>query len=191
VANPLTGPDGAAEVYGPQKGATPDQVRELASGLRRWAAVVADATGTDWSQAPGAGAAGGVGFAALAVLGAEQRPGIELVLELADFDAALDGAALVITGEGSLDTQTLEGKAPMGVAQAAARRGIPVAAVAGRCTLTEGELARAGIAAVYPLSDLEPDPVRSSAEAGELLRRVGQAIARQVQALAPWGVTAP
>jgi len=178
VANPLTGPDGAAEVYGPQKGATPGQVRELADGLRRWAAVVAEATGTDWSQAAGAGAAGGVGFAALAVLGAEPRPGIGMVLDLADFDAALDGTALVITGEGSLDTQTLAGKAPMGVAQAAARRGIPVVAVAGRSTLTEGELARTGIAAVYTLSDLEPDPARSSAEAGALLRRVGQAVAR-------------
>jgi glycerate 2-kinase len=191
VANPLTGPDGAAEVYGPQKGATPDQVRKLASGLRRWATVVAEATGADWSQAPGGGAAGGVGFAALGVLGAEQRPGIELVLELADFDAALDGAALVITGEGSLDTQTLKGKAPMGVAKAAARRGIPVVAAAGRSTLAEGELARAGIAAVYTLSDLEPDPARSTAEAGALLRRVGQAMAREVQALARWGVTAP
>jgi glycerate 2-kinase len=178
VTNPLTGPDGAAEVYGPQKGATPDQVRELASGLRRWAAVVAEATGTDWSQAPGAGAAGGVGFAALAVLGAEPRPGIGMVLELAGFDAALDGAALVITGEGSLDSQTLAGKAPMGVARAAARRGIPVVAVAGRSTLTEGELARAGIAAAYTLSDLEPDPARSSAEADTLLRRVGQTLAR-------------
>ena len=132
-------------MYGPQKGATPDQVSELASGLRRWAAVVAEAIGTDWSQAPGAGAAGGVGFAALAVLGAERRLGIELILDLVDFDAALDGAALVITGEGSLDTQTLAGKAPVGVARAAARRGIPVVAVAGRSTLTEGELARAGI----------------------------------------------
>jgi len=178
VANPLTGPDGAAEVYGPQKGATPDQVRELASGLCRWAAVVAEATGSDRSQAPGAGAAGGVGFAALAVLGAEPRPGIGLVLDLAGFDAALDGAALVITGEGSLDTQTLAGKAPMGVAQAAARRGIPVVAVAGRSTLTEGERARTGITAVYTLSDLEPDPARSSSQASVLLRRVGQAVAR-------------
>jgi glycerate 2-kinase len=178
VVNPLTGPDGAAEVYGPQKGASPDQIRDLASGLRRWAAVVAAATGTDRSQAPGAGAAGGVGFAALAVLGAERRLGIELVLDLMDFDAALDGASLVITGEGSLDTQTLAGKAPAGVAQAAARRGIPVVAVAGRSTLTEGELARAGIAAVYTLSDLEPDPERSSAHAGLLLLEVGQALAR-------------
>jgi glycerate 2-kinase len=178
VVNPLTGPDGAAEVYGPQKGASPDQIRDLASGLRRWAAVVAATTGTDRSQAPGAGAAGGVGFAALAVLGAERRLGIELVLDLVDFDAALDGTSLVITGEGSLDTQTLAGKAPAGVAQAAARRGIPVVVVAGRSTLTEGELARAGIEAVYTLSDLEPDPERSSAHASMLLRAVGQALAR-------------
>ena len=183
VVNPLTGPDGAAEVYGPQKGASPEQITELAGGLRRWAAVVAAATGTDRSQAPGAGAAGGVGFAALAVLGAHARPGIELVLDLVDFDAALDGAALVIIGEGSLDSQTLAGKAPAGVARAAARRGIPVVAVAGRSTLTEGQLATTGISRVYTLSDLEPDPVRSSAEASALLRRVGQALAREVQAV--------
>jgi glycerate kinase len=188
VANPLTGPDGAAEVYGPQKGASPEQVIELASGLRRWAAVVAEATGTDWSRAPGSGAAGGVGFAALAVLGAQARPGIELVLELVDFDAALDGAALVVTGEGSLDTQTLAGKAPAGVARAAARRGIPVVAVVGRSTLTEGQLATIGISRVYPLSDLEPDPARSSAEASALLQRVGQTLAREVLAGGTRGV---
>jgi glycerate kinase len=188
VANPLTGPDGAAEVYGPQKGASPEQVIELASGLRRWAAVVAEATGTDWSRAPGSGAAGGVGFAALAVLGAQARPGIELVLELVDFDAALDGAALVVTGEGSLDTQTLAGKAPAGVAGAAARRGIPVVAVVGRSTLTEGQLATIGISRVYPLSDLEPDLARSSAEAGALLQRVGQALAREILAGGTRGV---
>ena len=185
VVNPLTGPDGAAEVYGPQKGASPEQIAELASGLRRWAAVVAAATGTDRSQAPGAGAAGGVGFAALAVLGAQARPGIGLVLDLVDFDAALDGAALVIIGEGSLDTQTLAGKAPAGVARAATRRGIPVVAVAGRSTLTEGQLAATGISRVYTLTDLEPDLARSSAQASTLLRRVGQALARDVQETRP------
>ncbi len=178
VDNPLTGPDGAAEVYGPQKGAAPAEVAVLADGLRRWAAVVAAATGADWSQAPGSGAAGGVGFAARAVLAAQSRPGIGLVLELAGFDAALAGADLVITGEGSLDRQSLAGKAPVGVARAAARLGIPVVAVAGRSTLTAAELAAAGIAAVYPLSGLEPDPERCRAEAGPLLRRVGQMIAR-------------
>jgi glycerate kinase len=178
VANPLTGPDGAAEVYGPQKGASPDQVVELAGGLRHWAAVVAAATGTDRSQAPGSGAAGGVGFAALAVLGARRRSGIGLVLELAGFDAAVTAADLVITGEGSLDAQSLAGKAPVGVARAAARFGVTVVAVAGRSSLTPGQLAAAGITAVYTLSDLEPDPARSSAEASLLLRRVGRAIAR-------------
>jgi glycerate kinase len=178
VANPLTGPDGAAEVYGPQKGASPDQVVELAGGLRHWAAVVAAATGTDRSQASGSGAAGGVGFAALAVLGARRRSGIGLVLELAGFDAAVAAADLVITGEGSLDAQSLAGKAPVGVARAAARFGVTVVAVAGRSSLTPGQLAAAGITAVYTLSDLEPDPARSSAEASLLLRRVGRAIAR-------------
>ncbi len=185
VANPLTGPDGAAVVYGPQKGATPEQVIELESGLWRWAVVVAQATtGRDWSRVPGAGAAGGVGFAALAVLGAEALLGIAVVLDLVGFEAALDGAALVITGEGSLDTQTLSGKAPAGVAAAAARRGIPVIAVAGRNLLTAAQLAEAGITAAYPLSDLEPDPVRSVAKAGPLLERVGRAVAREVQAVA-------
>jgi glycerate kinase len=178
VDNPLTGPDGAAEVYGPQKGASPAEVALLDEGLHRWAAVVAAATGTDWSRAPGAGAAGGVGFAALAVLGATRRPGVELVLELAGFEDALDGADLVITGEGSLDAQSLAGKTPVGVARAAARRGIPVVAVAGRSTLSAAELATAGIAAAYPLSDLEPDLERCRAEAARLLRQAGQMIAR-------------
>ena len=178
VDNPLTGPDGAAEVYGPQKGASPAGVAALDAGLRRWAAVVAAAVGRDWSRTPGAGAAGGVGFAALAVLGATRRPGIELVLDLAGFETALDGADLVITGEGSLDAQSLAGKTPVGVARAAARRGIAVVAVAGRSTLREAELAAAGIAAVYPLTDLEPDLERCRAEADRLLRRTGQMIAR-------------
>jgi len=178
VDNPLTGPDGAAEVYGPQKGASPAEVAALDAGLRRWAAVMAAAVGGDWSRTPGAGAAGGAGFAALAVLGATRRPGIELVLDLAGFESALDGADLVITGEGSLDAQSLAGKTPVGVARAAARRGIAVVAVAGRSTLREAELAAAGIAAVYPLTDLEPDLERCRAEADRLLRRTGQMIAR-------------
>jgi glycerate kinase len=178
VDNPLTGLDGAAAVYGPQKGAAPDEVARLDAGLRRWAGVVAATVGKDWSQAAGAGAAGGVGFAALAVLGARLRPGIDVVLELTGFASRLAGADLVITGEGSLDAQSLAGKAPMGVARAAARLGIPVVAVAGRSTLTAEELAAAGIAAVYSLTDLEPDLERCHAEAAGLLSRAGQIIAR-------------
>jgi glycerate 2-kinase len=177
VDNPLTGPNGAAAVYGPQKGASPAEVALLDAGLRRWGAVVAGAVGQDWSQEPGSGAAGGVGFAALAVLGARMRPGIELVLELTGLESRLAGADLVITGEGSLDQQSLAGKAPVGVARAAARHGIPVVAVAGRNMLTADELTAAGIAAVYPLTDLEPDLERCRAEAAGLLRLAGQMIA--------------
>jgi glycerate 2-kinase len=119
VDNPLTGPKGAAAVYGPQKGATPEQVAELDAALTRWADLVAQETGHDLRHAPGAGAAGGVGFAALALLNAELCPGIELVLELVGFHEQLAGADLVITGEGALDDQTLHGKAVAGVAAAA------------------------------------------------------------------------
>jgi glycerate kinase len=178
VDNPLLGPQGAAAVFGPQKGATPEQVDRLEEGLARWAEVVAEATGSDLADRPGAGAAGGTGFAALALLGADLRPGIELILDLLDFAGALVGADLVITGEGSLDDQSLSGKAPIGVARAAARAGIPVVAVAGRSRLTPEQLQRAGIQATYPLSELEPDPQRSMANAAPLLRRVGCRIAQ-------------
>jgi glycerate 2-kinase len=104
------------------------------------------------------------------------------VLELTGFDSRLAGADLVITGEGSLDAQSLAGKAPVGVARAAARHGVPVVAVAGRCTLTAEELATAGIEAVYMLTDLEPDPERCHTEAAGLLRQAGQIIARDRKA---------
>jgi glycerate kinase len=172
VDNPLLGRTGAAAVYAPQKGASPAQVDELESALEHWARLVRAATGTDLATAAGAGAAGGVGFAALAVLGAEVRPGIELILELIDFEALLPGAALVITGEGSLDQQSLHGKAPVGVATAAARRGVPTVAVAGRSSLTEAELLTGGLAAAYPLTSLQPDPEICIAQAGPLLEEL-------------------
>jgi glycerate 2-kinase len=177
VDNPLFGPRGAAYVYAPQKGATPDDVRVLDAALRRWGAAVTSATGQDRAGAAGAGAAGGVGFAAVAVLGADLRPGIDMVLDLIGFAAQLSGARLVITGEGALDEQTLAGKAPAGVAAAARAARVPVVAVAGRNTLTPEQLAGAGIAAVYPLDRLEPDPARSIAEAGPLLERLAARIA--------------
>jgi glycerate kinase len=180
VDNPLLGPTGAAAVYGPQKGASPGEVGLLEDGLRRWAdlAEAALAGPVPVRDAPGAGAAGGIGFAAMLFLGARMRPGIELLLELASFGSRLDGARLVITGEGSLDAQTLHGKAPVGVARAAAAHdpAVPVVAVAGRCTLTQDELGRAGIARAYALSDLEPDLERSIAYGGELVERLAERI---------------
>jgi glycerate 2-kinase len=179
VENPLLGPSGAAAVYGPQKGASAEDIALLERGLQRWADAVARATGADLSAASGAGAAGGTGFAALAVLHGELRPGIDLVLELVRFADVVQGAALVVTGEGSLDEQSLQGKAPIGVARAAARAGVPVVAVAGRSLLGDDDLQRAGIRAAYPLSALEPDPRRSMTDAAELLERVGARIARE------------
>lgn len=193
VDNPLYGEHGAAAVYGPQKGASPDQVALLDQALRRWASVVAGVAGLDDASrpgadaaaapsaagaagAPGAGAAGGVGFGAVAVLGASLRSGIDLVLDLVGLDSALRGASLVITGEGSLDRQSLHGKAPAGVARAARRAGVPVLAVAGRSLLPATEL---GFEAVYALTDLEPDVRRSMAAAGQLLERVGTTVAEE------------
>ncbi|MEU8804282.1 glycerate kinase [Spirillospora sp. NPDC048819] len=187
VDNPLLGPRGAAAVYGPQKGAGPGDVAVLDRALARWAAQVARATGADHAATPGAGAAGGVGFAALALLGAAPRPGIDIVLELVGYADRLRGARLVITGEGSLDEQTLSGKAPAGVAAAAARAGVPVAAVAGRTTLAAPDLAAAGISRVYALSDLEPDRRRSMTEAGPLLERLAARLAADLGLARPGG----
>jgi glycerate 2-kinase len=177
VDNPLLGPRGAAAVFGPQKGATARDIEVLEAGLTVWARAVQEATGRDVAGQPGAGAAGGAGFAALAVLGAQIRPGIQLVLELVGFEKAVAGADLVVTGEGSLDEQSLAGKAPVGVAEAARAHGVPVVAVAGRSSLTDQQLATAGISACYRLSDLEPDPARSMAGAAPLLTEVGRRIA--------------
>ena len=180
VDNPLLGPSGAAAVYGPQKGASPQDVAALEAGLARWADVAeAAVAGPPARDADGAGAAGGLGFCALLFLGARMRPGIELLLELASFSDRLDGARLVITGEGSMDEQTLRGKAPVGVVRAVAAHdsALPVVAVAGRLSLTEEELTGAGIAAAYALTDLEPDVGRCIENAGPLLERLAGRVA--------------
>jgi glycerate kinase len=178
VDNPLLGPRGAAAVFGPQKGAMAQQLEALERGLRHWSQLVANATGRDDAARPGAGAAGGTGFAAVALLDAEIKPGIAEILDLIDFDRRIAGADLVITGEGSLDEQSLAGKAPVGVARAAAKAGIPVVAVAGRLQLSVARLREAGISAAYALTDLEPDLDRCIANASGLLRQIGGQIAK-------------
>src|SRR5215218_4615635 len=179
---PLLGPSGAAMSFGPQKGATPDDVVRLEAALARWAEVAAAACGLDPAQAvglPGAGAAGGVGFATLAVLGGERRSGVEEVLELVGFDELVRGAALVVTAEGSLDEQSLHGKAPVGVAMAAARAGVPVVAVVGRCALTPAQTRGAGFSAVRPLGDSGADPATLMAQAGPLVEQAAAELARE------------
>jgi len=181
VTNPLTGPAGAAAVYGPQKGADEKQVRLLDEALSHWADVAATATGADLRETPGAGAAGGVGFGAL-VLGARLRTGAEVVFELTHFEDALADATLVVTGEGSLDEQTLHGKAPARVADLARSRGIPVVAVAGRCTLDEARLREAGFTSSYSLTD-EADADEAMTRPGPLLERIGARIAAGLAAV--------
>ncbi|MFJ3641599.1 glycerate kinase [Streptomyces sp. NPDC090108] len=179
VDNPLTGPKGAPAVYGPQKGASTGEVAALDAALGRFVAVLEAEAGpkaAECAVAPGAGAAGGVGYGAL-LLGARFRPGIEVMLDVLGFAAALERADLVITGEGSLDEQTLHGKAPAGVAAAARAAGKEVVAVCGALSLESGVLRRAGIRAAYPLTSVEPDVSRCIADAGPLLERLAGRIA--------------
>ncbi|CAL9368854.1 Glycerate 3-kinase [Streptomyces sp. enrichment culture] len=180
VDNPLTGPKGAPAVYGPQKGASPDDVEALDAALTHYAKVLEDAVGAraaECAASPGAGAAGGIGYGAL-LIGARFRPGIEVMLDVLGFAPALERADLVITGEGSLDEQTLHGKAPAGVAAAARAAGKEVVAVCGRLALPAEALGRAGIRRAYPLTEIEPDVEKCIAQAGPILERVAEDIAR-------------
>ncbi|MBZ6113404.1 MULTISPECIES: glycerate kinase [Streptomyces] len=182
VDNPLTGPKGAPAVYGPQKGASPDDVTALDAALGHFAKVLEGTEGVGaraagYARSPGAGAAGGIGFGAM-LLGARFRPGIEVMLDVLGFAPALERADLVITGEGSLDEQTLHGKAPAGVAAAARAAGKEVVAVCGRLALPAEALGRAGIRRAYPLTDVEPDVAKCIADAGPILERVAEAVAR-------------
>lgn len=178
VDNPLLGTHGAVAVYGRQKGAVNATADRLEKGLRRWAQVVSTLTGRDYADSPGAGAAGGVGFAALALLGARMQSGIELLLDLVGFEDKVRGVRLVITGEASLDEQTLQGKTPAGVARAAGAAGAPVVVVCGRSDLTADRVRSAGIERVFALTDLEPNPEVCMAKAGPLLTALAGDVAR-------------
>jgi glycerate kinase len=134
VKNPLLGKNGATRVFGPQKGATKDNIDALERALTRFADVVAEQFGFDYRNEPGAGAAGGLGFGLLSFCGGKVRPGFEVVAEAVGLEAKMKHADLVITGEGSLDRQTLEGKTPAGVAQLAHKLRKPVFAIVGRAT---------------------------------------------------------
>lgn len=149
VTNPLVGPLGASAVFGPQKGATPEMVRQLDQCLQRLAEVLQRDLGEDVAEVPGAGAAGGLGAALLAVLGGRLRPGCEVVMDAINLEAVLDGADLVVTGEGRTDGQTVYGKAPIGVARVAARCGVPVMALSGCLTPDSAAVHEHGIAAVF------------------------------------------
>lgn len=131
VANPLVGPQGAAAIFGPQKGASPDTVLELESGLNQFADVIEQLKGHDYRHLSGGGAAGGVAVAAVAFMNAQLKSGIDLVINAVNLEQQIIDADLVIVGEGSMDGQTAEGKAPLGVAKVAAKHQVPVIALNG------------------------------------------------------------
>lgn len=153
VCNPLAGADGASRIFGPQKGADAETVRTLDAYLSSFAEVTHKIMGFDFSSRPGAGAAGGMGFAFLSFLGAELKPGVELILDALEFDRKIEDASLVITGEGRLDRQTCLGKTPFGVLNRCKLLDIPVVAIAGAVeTAALPSLMKAGFSGVYPVT---------------------------------------
>jgi glycerate 2-kinase len=180
VNNPLYGMNGAAYIYGPQKGATPDIVKELDEGLEHFANIVNKQFGIDLQNLPGAGAAGGLGAAFAGFLQAELESGVGLILNLARFENKLQGVDLVITGEGKLDGQTTMGKAPVGIAILCRKHGIPVIALAGDVSDGNPSLHESGLAAYFSIVDgpvdlkfaMKPEVTRSN------LRRIAEQIGR-------------
>jgi glycerate kinase len=152
VDNPLSGPTGAAHVFGPQKGADPAMVARLDAGLRSYGAAVARATGVPVADLPGGGAAGGAAAGLVALLGGRLTPGAPLVLDAVRFGARLEGAGLCVTGEGRLDAQSMAGKAPAAVAAACRDAGVPCVAVCGQLDLLPGMVRRMGLAAAFPIN---------------------------------------
>ena len=179
VAVALCGRGGAAAMFGPQKGASPEQVVELESGLARLAEVTAAHLGVDHAERRGAGAAGGTGFALLSMFGAEIRPGVDVVLDTVGFDQVIQGAGLVVTGEGAVDEQTLQGKAPLGVLRRARAAGAAAALVGGRIDVSTAELTACGFAGAWSLSALAARPSDSFDRAAELLALVGRLMAER------------
>jgi glycerate kinase len=181
VDNPLCGPHGASFTFGKQKGASPEQIQQLDAALGHFADVAAVVLGTDRRDEPGAGAAGGIGFAAKAFLNATFRPGVEVVAELTGLADKVKGADLVVTGEGRFDAQTLRGKTPLGVARVAKQAGVPVVVVAG--TLGEGyaQLYAAGIDAAFSLAAGPMTLEEACRQAPALLRERAGDIARTLQ----------
>ena len=177
VRNPLLGARGATRIFGPQKGATPDQVELLEAALARLADIVARDLGCDFRDAAGAGAAGGLGFGLMSFCGATVRPGFDLVAEMLDLAAAVQRADVVVTGEGNLDEQTLEGKAPGGVARLARKFGKRVFAIVGCAT---GGATRELFDGVFVLANPPIAREEAMARTQELLRERGRELGRRL-----------
>lgn len=182
VTNPLCGPDGASAVFGPQKGANQEMVQELDIALDNYARVVARDLGRDVSEQPGAGAAGGLGAGLMAFAGATLQSGIDMVCEVLGFDELLQGADLVITGEGRADRSTIFNKAPVGVARHARSHGIPTVLLAGSLGPGHEELYDHGLAAVVCIADRPMSFEMSLSRSAELLEAAAATTLRLIMA---------
>ena len=181
VNNPLTGPQGASTIFGPQKGATPEMVAELDSNLSHYAQLIKRDIGVDVDVVPGAGAAGGLGAALLAFLNAKLRPGIEIIVEAVGLDAAIHDADLVITGEGRMDSQTIHGKTPFGVAQIAKRYNKPVIGIAGGLAADVAVVHEYGVDAVFSVLCRVESIEDALSHAAENLRNASRNIAATIK----------
>lgn len=190
VTNPLLGPEGASAVFGPQKGASPEQIPRLDHALEVYATALEKVTGHWVRDHKGAGAAGGIGFALLA-LGAQQREGVGLVAEAVGLNKQLEGADLVLTGEGAIDAQTLSGKTPAGVARLARGANIPVIAFAGRVDPSADALLEHGFIAIVPILQAVSDLNTALTEAPENLERSVATCMRLLAAGEAWGNSCP
>ena len=184
VSNPLLGDNGAARVYGPQKGATPEMVETLESGLANLSQVIKKDLGKDVANEPGAGAAGGLGVGLMAFLNASLKPGIDIVIDVVNLSEKIKGCNLVITGEGRLDYQTAFGKTPAGVARVASEQGIPVIAIGGQVGENTSNIHSCGITAYFsaircPMSDKD-----IKEKAAEMLSECSEEIGRLLKI---WG----
>ena len=183
VRNPLLGPEGASRIFSPQKGADAEMVERLEDSMKSFAAVVEKWAGEDLSATPGAGAAGGLGFALLAFLKARMEKGVEMVLEAVEFDSKIKDALLVITGEGKLDSQTCMGKTPYGVLQHAKKYGVPVVAIGGSVENSAiPVLKKAGFKSIFPISE-EPMDLSEAMRPATAKRNVEQTMARILESL--------
>jgi glycerate kinase len=177
VDNPLVGPRGASAVFGPQKGASPEMVRQLDAALAHYAVIVKRDLGQDIAQMPGAGAGGGIAAAMVVFLHGQLRPGIEIVTEAVGLDAAVRDADLVVTGEGRIDGQTVNGKTPMGVARIARRHGIPVVAIGGSLASDADAVHAHGIEVVVAAVARPCSVAEALAAAEDNLRRAARNLA--------------
>ena len=181
VTNPLTGPEGAARIYGPQKGATPEMVEALERNLAHLAHVIANDLGKDVCDLPGAGAAGGLGAGLVAFLGAKLRPGVEIVIEASGLREKMKGCHLVITGEGRLDEQSAFGKTIDGVAGVAKGLGIPVVAIAGSLGKGCEKVLGRGVSAYFSTVPGPGSLQEALTEAAEFLERTAEQVMRLAQ----------